>query len=407
VNGQAVQPIFPVRINQPEILPRTRQDFRSDGLIFPKTGHSGVTWPEVWVALNQGLLDKFVVHSVVEFKKMDSHHLSDEVYDLLKRRAGGGDDEKAFMKNILNFFYGKTAQGVADVSASIKSHEITKRVPTSAMTCYPLASYMTGFCRATVGELLQLNACYGITTDGFITPTPLDKLVVGALCKRVQEKVVVYDNKDKLKPFIGTDAEGDQSLFLKTRGYAIIKNGEATKIAAMGAQVKRDKSQSVIDFVEQLQRGRGDKSFFPSLPSLRDRQKKYAPASPNIEVYKDAKLNMTYDMKRVPLKPKIKAFIFNGKRYRFVSFATKPLESVLDFHILRSLAHRDILRPFRRNFKNWQAAIKQYAGYKAKTPEDLRPYAELLYDTPSSPTYMRLADYREMLQEYRKYLGES
>jgi len=46
-------------------------------------------------------------------------------------------------------------------------------------------------------------------------------------------------------------------------------------------------------------------------------------------------------MKHIPEDPKIQIFYWQGEKYPFVSFNTRPLETAMDFHVLRSLIYRD------------------------------------------------------------------
>lgn len=375
------KPIFPVRIDEAESLPGTRINYNSDGIIYPRSGKSNLTMPEYWVAQNNGLLDKIIVHRVIEFQKLPARWLSSEVLRLLKLRKDSDESDKLFYKNILNFFYGKTAQGVKKSAAAIKKHNIDLHVNVSSMTCYPLASYITGFCRATVGELLQHNDCYGITTDGFITPVSRENLVIpdGSLCDQVQQEL---HNGGFNKNFIGCDASGQRSLFLKTRGYLLIglqppkedttfigpptlsdmnkKLAEIgppprkvflQKMAAMGVQVDKKKSTDPIgDFLRILQKGYNDKKFFLKLNKVREAQKKAnllkIPATiiPSEQIMENVKADMTFDMKHLPVNPTMDYFEWDGEKYPFVSFETKPLDSAMDFHILRALRGRDYSR---------------------------------------------------------------
>ncbi|HIJ81508.1 MAG TPA: hypothetical protein HPP76_07360, partial [Desulfuromonadales bacterium] len=77
------KPIFPVRIDEAESLPGVRINFNSDGIIYPKSGKSNLTMPEFWVARHNGLLDKIIVHRVIEFEKLPSRWLSGEILKLL------------------------------------------------------------------------------------------------------------------------------------------------------------------------------------------------------------------------------------------------------------------------------------------------------------------------------------
>ena len=390
------KPIFPVRIDEAESLPGVRINFNSDGIIYPKSGKSNLTMPEYWIARHNGLLDKIIVHRVIEFEKLPTTWLSGEILKLLILRKDSNASDKLFYKNILNFFYGKTAQGVKKSATALKKHNIDLHVNRSSMTCYPLASYITGFCRATVGELLQHNKCYGITTDGFITPVSREKLVIhdGDLCDQVQKEL----NKGGFnKDFIGCDASGSSSLFLKTRGYLLVGRKTPTvdnvfvgppirddlnkrlaeigpptrsdmlqKMAAMGVQVDRGKySDPIGDFLKALQKGYADKKYSVKLKKVREAQKlsqKLAeklklPISsdivPSKKTMPNVKADMTFDMKHLPNNPTTKPFEWDGENYQFTLFETQPLDTAMDFHILRALRKRhhqrdipaDLLKP--------------------------------------------------------------
>lgn len=421
-----VPPIFPVRIDEPSNLPNAKRGYDTDGLVFPRSGHTTITWPELWVARNtpdrngnNGLLEELTIHSLVTFQNLGTYYLSDKVYEVLAKRNKNDKSMDSFYKQILNYFYGKTGQAIAQAATSFKSHNLQKPLEISSVTCYPLASFITGFCRAAVAELLQKHDCYGITTDGFISPLPdgtitkdpgpdlnnpirytSEELNLGkdSFCGRVHDRV-----KD-LNPFIGIDSQGDKSLFLKTRGYLLVTGDLLQKLARGGAQTRRVNKKSdssehikaVEEFLKITQRGKCDKVSWRSLPNQRKywraeldelfdsdevlsrakqaltttrirvmhsdkgliqyskaeslygrisakRQLKHTKDSLPLQVtFKDAKVNITFDMKRIPKDPVLKPFYWQGKKYEYVSFETDPLNSLTDFHLLRALADRGI-----------------------------------------------------------------
>jgi hypothetical protein len=383
VNGRIVKPIFPVRIDEAESLPGVRINFNSDGIIYPKSGKSNLTMPEYWVARHNGLIDKLIVHRVIEFKDLDTHWLSDEILRLLKLRKDSNESDKLYYKNILNFFFGKTAQGVKAAAAAIKAHDLDKRVNASSMTCYPLASYITGFCRATVGELLQNNPCYGITTDGFITPVSREKLVIhdGDLSDHVQKKLA---SGGFHKNFIGCDASGSRSLFLKTRGYLLAASNETNspndstkrseklqKMAAMGIKIdKKNSPDPVRDFLEALKKGYADKEHFVKLNKIREEQKKNPAAAPEKRIQKNVKADRSFDMKHLPVNPVTENFEWAGKQYSFTSFETAPLDTATDFHILRALRGRDNERDLPKALNDPNFAYTDIPEWAYNTEDD-------------------------------------
>jgi hypothetical protein len=287
------KPTFPVRIDEPSDLPKVRLSYDTDGLIFPRSGHTTVTWPELWVARRkqyngEDLLEELTIHSLTTFENLGTYELSDAVLNILSKRNKNDKAMDGFYKQILNFFYGKTAEGVRNDSKSFKSHDLDSYIRHSPVTCYPLSSFITGFCRTAVGELLQYFECFGITTDGFISPDTTIEQVVATdgpglyFCRTVNRKV------QHLNPFIAIDSQGDQSLFLKTRGYLLTTGGKMqSKLARAGAQTprvaKNAKTQDQSDiikheqdhikateaFLQIVQRGRCNKDSWRSLQSIR------------------------------------------------------------------------------------------------------------------------------------------
>lgn len=434
-----VPPVFPVRIDEPSNLPNAKRGYDTDGLIFPRSGHTTVTWPELWVARNTvtrdgkhtNLLEELTIHSLTTFKNLGTKEFSKKVYDVLAKRDKKNKPMDSYYKQILNYFYGKTGQAIADAATSFKDHDLQKPMPISAVTSYPIAAFITGFCRAAVANLLQRWDCYGITTDGFISPEPdgtftkdpgpdednpirysSEELNLGkdSFCGRVHDRVKA------LNPFIGIDSEGDASLFLKTRGYLLVTDGIQQKLARVGAQTKRvrkkidsknptqteidefnkEHSEAVEEFLKITLRGRCDKVSWRSLPNQRkywraeldelydkdevltrakavltsttvrvmhtdkglvpykqaeqlhgrlmaNRQLKHTKDTLPLQVtFKDAKVNVSFDMKRIPKNPIVDSFMWEGEPYKYVSFETDPLNSITDFHLLRSLAKRSV-----------------------------------------------------------------
>ena len=422
------KPIFPVRIDEAESLPGVRINFNSDGIIYPKSGKSNLTMPEYWVAQKNDIIEKIIVHRVIEFVKVvdpktkkHTQLFADEIIRLLKLRKDSNESDKLFYKNILNFFYGKTAQGVKATASTIKAHNFDKFVNLSSMTCYPLAAYITGFCRATVGELLQHNNCYAITTDGFITPVSRGKLVINDddLCDRVQKKLKAGGfNKD----FIGCDASGRRSLFIKTRGYLLLGNkpssendlfkkppfkakritvkpGELSiqavrsfyrlnKMAAMGAKVYKYTSANPIkDFLEILKKGYSDKKYFVKLNKIREEQREeqlnnpsqYKPSVvPAERLAKNVKTDMTFDMKHLPVNPTTENFEWNGFPYPFVSFETVPLDTATDYHILRALRSRDYTRDIPKDLLDPEYPFKYPSEFSTEELDAAYDYFEAL-----------------------------
>lgn len=114
------------------------------------------------------------------------------------------------------------------------------------------------------------------------------------------------------------------------------------KMAAMGVQVDRGKySDPIGDFLKALQKGYADKKFFLKLNSVREGQRSNPNTVPESKIMDDVKADMTFDMKHVPVNPRTENFEWDGQKYPFTSFETEPLDTSMDFHILRALRKRD------------------------------------------------------------------
>lgn len=341
---EGVEPIFPVH--------------SKFGLVFPQSGYGPINWPEFWTAMKYNALAEFRVQRVFKFQRLDSRMLGDECFRLLSKRK---DPKLALLyKNLLNYFYGKTAQGVKELQERLdKGLSIDDSLSAiSSIACFPLAAYMTSFCRAVVGELLlEGNRCYGITTDGFISPE--SDLKTGHICKLVQEK---FDELNLGFQFVGVEFEGDKSLFLKTRGYVIVNSAETDprkrfKTAAMGIQKQRwyetpedaepiDADIEVRSIVDALRDGQFDKTSWPSFTQRSFDEPKFEGISrrdwkpiPRVSV---AHVNTTYDLKRLPVSIEEGKFIHNDISFDCLQMVTKPLKSIDDFYRLRRLAGRNL-----------------------------------------------------------------
>ena len=277
-------------------------------VVFPQTFHGTVTWPEYWTAVNLDLLEECTVIELTVFDELPGRHLLKKIAELLQKRK----TDKLLYKNLLNFQYGKTVQGVSGT------------VPFSSISCPALGAYMTGFCRASVGELANLNKdYYAITTDGFISPH--EHLKTDAFNRPIAERL-----QDLGYEWIGIDAYGSESFFIKTRGYAPWdEETEKGKIAAMGVQARQD----VTSLIKQIKAGTAEKSHWVSFSTL-------APGEIATRQTSKMTINTTFDMKHIPIPDTIEetGIFMNGEFLALASFDTRPLRDVYEYEHLRSLA---------------------------------------------------------------------
>jgi hypothetical protein len=385
--GRLVEPIFPTKIDKTRLPPMSISD-ADNILLFPRTGYTYVTWPEFYVAVTQRLLEGteddadplkgLQIHHVVVFEKIEGKSaLGAEMMKLVEERGKPGN--KAFLKMLMNFYYGKSAEGVGQKTViTADGSKTQKRLP-GPLTCFPIAAYTTSVCRATIGELLQKHDCYGIATDGFISPDR--EVAYGEIGVAIQlaiksfvDEDATYKDVDGIKrkgwidkdgiahsggkpyDYIETDFTSESGLFMKSRGYALIGSGQDSgkvKLAQMGVQVeeKDKKSEAALDeFIKKLEDGEYIKSSSKDLNSLKENGKK---DDLPLRVPSIAHVRTTYDFKRVPVINTIKDshFKYADKEYACVEFETEPLESVEDFVVLRLLA-RGLTEPTATKYRD-------------------------------------------------------
>ncbi len=369
-------PIFPAHV--------------SGAVTFPRIFHGVVTWPEFWVAKELKLLEECTVIDLTVFETLQGRKLPLDMKQLLERRK----EDKLLFKNLLNYNYGKQIQGVSG------------KVPFSSITCPALGAYMTGFCRAAIGELANLNKdYYAITTDGFISPHK--KLKRGVFNRLVEKELKTIDTE-----WITIDAVGIKSFFIKTRGYGLydlplksrrkvenireIQDGnsshrknngiwevydqdldekEYTKKAKMGIQ-----GISIKEFIDQINAGRGRKKVFPGFSSLE-------PGEISVMDKQEFTINTTYDMKHMPLIDTIDEteFSVEGVTLKLISFETRPIKDIYEYQNLRELASIENNQKFKRCQKK---------GLNEQEISDL-----LLAHSLNDPMYRRL------LWEFKKRLA--
>lgn len=164
------------------------------GLIFPISGTSYCTAPEIEVALNLGC-DIEVVQGVIIPWVSNSKPVFEPFVRLVRQKRNSYPKksfEEQLWKEIGNSLYGKTGQGLKERTAFDTASGLSKKIPPSAITNPYMASHTTGFIRAVVSELLASvpsnRSVISVTTDGFLTDANEAELdLTGPLCSRFNQ----------------------------------------------------------------------------------------------------------------------------------------------------------------------------------------------------------------------------
>ncbi len=279
----------------------------SGGLVFPLSGLSYCTAPEIEVALNLGCkID--ILHGVI-YPWRDGDNRLFEPYVMhirsLRKSFDKGSLDELYAKLLGNSLYGKTAQGMKGKkvfdSQGLKSVELTH----STLTNAAISAHTTGFVRAVLAEQIAgippNRIVISATTDGFLTDAdeselPLDGPMAQrfqALCDRVAPGSKMLERKHRVR----------QLIAMKTRGQltAIPFEDEPIILAKAGVspQVERPLHN---DYMVNLFMNRrpGDKTTTKPFTSFREQWVKDADV---VRLTRQSKLNIEFDFKRRLINP--------------------------------------------------------------------------------------------------------
>jgi len=179
----------------PKPIPYPGLAVRSDerGLIFPLAGQTYATAPEIALAVRQGC--KIVIRRGViwpwEDDPDDVRIFEPFVRKIRALRKAYEQDAvfEEYAKLLGNSVYGKTAQSLRDRNAFELATLDSRKIGPSAITNAAIAAHVTGFVRATIGEMLHgipaHRTVVSATTDGFLTNAREDEIdLSGPLCQR-------------------------------------------------------------------------------------------------------------------------------------------------------------------------------------------------------------------------------
>lgn len=170
---------FPEEVRYPVLPVRTE-----NGLLFPRKGNSTTHISEILLAKQLGCKI-----SLIEGRQIDSDRISSrtEEYAPAKRPFSGfarnciverskhpkKSLDNLFWKELVNSTYGKTAQGLRERRIYDLRDAETKPLEPSKITNPVYAAFITAFCRAVLGEIMnalpESVQIFSVTTDGFLT----------------------------------------------------------------------------------------------------------------------------------------------------------------------------------------------------------------------------------------------
>lgn len=277
------------------------------GLVYPLTGLSYCTAPEIEVALNLGCKIDIKHGVIVPWCEGDNRLFEPYVMHIrsLRKSFEKGCLDELYAKLLGNSLYGKTAQGLRKKTVFDSQGMKSVELPHSTLTNAAISAHTTGLVRAVLSEQIAgippHRHVISATTDGFITDADESELALTgpmaqrfqALCERVAPGSKMLERKHRVR----------QLIPMKTRGQltAIPFESEPIVLAKAGVspQVESDLHN---DFMVNLFMSRrpGDKTITRPFTPFREQWVKDADV---VRLTRETTLNLEFDFKRRLVDP--------------------------------------------------------------------------------------------------------
>jgi hypothetical protein len=296
---------FPEGTRYPSLPVRNRDN----GLVYPLTGFSYCTAPEIEVALNLGCDIEIKHGMIIPWLDGDDRLFEPYVLGIRKLRARfvKGSLDELYAKLLGNGLYGKTAQGLKKKTVfeakTMKSVELQHSVLTNAA----IAAHTTGFIRAVLSEQIALIPPHltviSATTDGFLTDADESELNLDGpmarrfqgLCERVAPGSKMLERKHKVR----------QLIAMKTRGQITAMPFDDEPIILAKAGVSPDvETEKHNDYMVDL--------FMSRKPDQKTMTRPFTPFREQwvkdvdvVRMTREVTLNLEFDFKRRLINPRM------------------------------------------------------------------------------------------------------
>lgn len=285
---------------------------RDGGLVYPLTGFSYCTAPEIEVALNLGC-DIDIKHGVVIPWRDGDDRLFEpyvlRIRELRKLYEPKGSLDELYAKLLGNGLYGKTAQGLKTKTAFEAKTMKNVELPHSVLTNAAIAAHTTGFIRAVLSEQVALipshRTVISATTDGFLTDADESELNLNgpmatrfqALCERVDPGSLMLVRKHKVRQLIAIKTRGQVTAMpFDDEPIILAKSGVSPDLGAAGHNAY------MIDLF--MCRKPDDKTMTRPFTPFREQWVKDVDV---VRMTRETTLNLEFDFKRRLINPRIVA----------------------------------------------------------------------------------------------------
>ena len=335
---------------------------KDNGLIYPLTGFSYCTAPEIEVALNLKCHINIMYGIIIPWLDGDDRLFEPYVMRIRKLRGqfAKGSLDELYAKLLGNALYGKTAQGLKTKTVFEAKTMKSVELPHSIITNAAIAAHTTGFIRAVLSEQIASvsphRTVISATTDGFITDADESELNLDgpmakrfqALCERVVPGSKMLERKHKVSQLIAIKTRGqltampfgEEKVVLAKAGVSVPGDYiEAAKQAGSHtplAQPDESDKDAVKKYQDEwmnnihnaymldlfMRRQPGDKTLtFPFTPF----REQWVHDSDVVRLTREITLNLEYDMKRRLIEPRVIA-VAGGEHVALGSVPWNSLE---------------------------------------------------------------------------------
>lgn len=280
-----------------------------------------------------------------------------------------------FVKLLGNSVYGKTGQGFKNKRNFGPREMGSVIVGPSRISEAAVAGLVCGFIRAVIGEILWKlppgATAVSATTDGFLVDIPLERLdLSGVMCSRFQALV---DRLSPGSPMLENKHQVMQLFAGRTRLQVTTEADADHKLVTAKGGVKpgpeiKDDNAYMVDLI--CNREPGQKTSYESFVSMRDQL--IFGYDLQLERH-ETKLNLEYDFKRRPIVGSARMVAISGTEVSHLAFTTEPWELVEEAAATRLVFDQWRLTHCLKNladFLDWEdfRAFKMACLNRSRTP---------------------------------------
>ncbi len=295
-------------------------------LMFPRTGQSYCTAPEIEVALDLGYKIEIWHGVIYPWLGEDVRPFEPFVTTIRDQRAKHpkGSFDNDYIKLVGNGLFGKTGQGLKEKMVFDAGEMRSVKLEPSEITNELFFSFVMGFVRALIAELMNSvprhRRIISVTTDGFLTDAPLEEVdqsgpIAGrfkAATERVAPGKPILEVKHQVSQLISAriraqfTTQTDPDPRLKADARIVLAKGNVTpEITLPAGEVSKEEVKALQNaYMVDLYLNRTPESKTTMRPFISLRQQWLG----DLDVFRierPVRLGLEFDMKRRPVEARM------------------------------------------------------------------------------------------------------